>query len=258
MKKYLAFFTTVIKSELSKLNDYVGTIFGFIIHISVFCLLWEFVLGNKLLAGYTKESLIWYVIFGESIIYSYHHYFKTVSMQVENGTVAYDMSKPYNYILRIISEGLGLLPLTFALFIVGSIIGLIVAGPINISFVGIICSTIVVATSCILLLAIHIIVGLMSIWVGKDTSSIWLIVQKFMLIFAFTPIELMPKFLHIPLLCLPTTHVIYTPSKLLIDFSFSRFVKSLFVYELSAAIILLIIFIIIYLKGVKKLNVNGI
>lgn len=258
MKKYLAFFTTVIKSELSKLNDYVGTIIGFIIHISVFCLLWEFVLGDKLLAGYTKESLIWYVIFGESIIYSYHHYFKTVSMQVETGTVAYDMSKPYNYILRIISEGLGLLPLTFALFIVGSIIGLIVAGPINISFIGTICSAIVVATSCILLLAIHIIVGLMSIWIGKDTSSIWLIVQKFMLIFAFTPIELMPKFLHIPLLCLPTTHIIYTPSKLLIDFSYVRFFKSLFVYEFSAAIILTIIFTIIYLKGVKKLNVNGI
>lgn len=258
MKKYLTFFTTVIKNELSKLGDYIGTIIGFIIHISVFCLLWEFVLGNKLLAGYTKESLIWYVIFGESIIYSYHHYFKTVSTQVETGTVAYDMSKPYNYILRIISEGLGLLPLTFALFLVGSIIGLIVAGPINISFLGIICASIIVATSCILLLAIHIIVGLMSIWVGKDTSSIWLIVQKFMLIFAFTPIELMPKFLHIPLLCLPTTHVIYTPSKLLIDFSYARFFKSLFVYELSAAIILVIIFTIIYLKGVKKLNVNGI
>lgn len=258
MKKYLAFFCAVIKSELSKLNDYIGTVIGFIIHISVFCLLWEFVLGDKLLAGYTKESLIWYVIFGESIIYSYHHYFKTVSIQVENGTVAYDMSKPYNYILRIVSEGLGLLPLTFALFIVGSIIGLIVAGPININLIGIICSAIVVAISCILLLAIHIIVGLMSIWVGKDTSSIWLIVQKFMLIFAFTPLELMPKFLHIPLVCLPTTHIIYTPSKLLIDFSFARFLKSLFVYELSAAIILTIIFTIIYLKGVKKLNVNGI
>ena len=39
MKKYLAFFTTVIKSELSKLNDYIGTVIGFIIHISVFLVL---------------------------------------------------------------------------------------------------------------------------------------------------------------------------------------------------------------------------
>ena len=257
MKKYFAFFKTVFKNELSKLYDSIGTVIGFTIHISIFCLLWEFVLGDKLLAGYTKEKLIWYVIFGESIIYSYHHYFKTVSMQVENGTIAYDMSKPYNYILRIISEGIGLLPLTAILFVVGSVIGTISAGALDISIAGLLCSFIVVLIACVLLLCIHIIVGLAAIWVGKDTSSIWLIVQKLMLIFAFTPIELMPKILQKPLLFLPTTHVIYTPSKLLIDFSYTRFFKSLFVYELGAFIILGIIFVIIYTKGVKKLNVNG-
>lgn len=258
MKKYFAFFKTVLKNELSKLSDWIGTVIGFCIHISVFCLLWEFVLGDKLIAGYTREKLIWYVIFGESIIYSYHHYFKTVSMQVENGNIAYDMSKPYNYILRIISEGIGLLPLTVVLFIVGSVIGVIAAGPLDISILGIICSFVVALFACILLLCIHIIVGLCAIWVGKDTSSIWLIVQKLMLIFAFTPIELMPKILQKPLLLLPTTHVIYTPSKLLIDFSYSRFFKSLFVYEFGAFILLSIIFAFIYAKGVKKLNVNGI
>lgn len=258
MKKYFAFFKTVFKNELSKLSDNIGTIIGFTIHISIFCLLWDFVLGNKLIAGYTKEKLIWYVIFGEAIIYSYYHYYKTVSMQVENGTIAYDMSKPYNYILRIISEGMGLLPLTIVYFVIGSIIGVLSAGPLEISTIGILCSFVVTAFACVLLLCIHIIVGLCAIWIGKDTSSIWLIVQKLMLIFAFTPIELMPKILQKPLLLLPTTHVIYTPSKLLIDFSYTRFFKSLFVYELGAFALLGIIFAIIYTKGVKKLNVNGI
>ncbi len=258
MRKYFTFFKTVFKSESSKISDIIGTLIGFSIHISVFCLLWEFVLGDKLLAGYTRENLIWYVIFGESIIYSYHNYFKTVSFQVESGTIAYDLSKPYNYIFRIISEGIGLLPFTILYFLVGSIIGIFVAGSINISITGIICAFIVVLFACILLLCIHIIVGLCSIWVGKDTSSIWLIVQKFMLIFAFTPIELMPKMLQKPLLLLPTTHVIYTPSKLLIDFSYARFFKSLFIYELGSFVILTIIFAVIYIKGVKKLNVNGV
>ncbi len=258
MKKYFAFFKAVLKNEINKFSDTIGTIIGFSIHICVFCLLWEFVLGDKLLAGYTREKLIWYVIFGESIIYSYHHYFKTVSTQVENGTIAYDLSKPYNYILRIISEGLALLPLTLMLFVVGSIIGVVTAGTLEISIVGILCSFVVVVFACILLLCIHIIVGLSAIWVGKDTSSIWLIVQKLMLIFAFTPIELMPKLLQKPLLLLPTTHIIYTPSKLLIDFSYARFFKSLFIYELGAFILLSIIFAIIYVKGVKKLNVNGV
>ena len=258
MKKYLAFFKIVLKKEMAKLSDTIGTVFGFSFHILTFCLLWEFVLGDKLMMGYTKGNLIWYVIFGESIIYSYYHYFKDISLEVENGTIAYNMTKPYNYILRIISEGIGLLPLTIILFIVGSIIGVLVAGPLNISIVGILLSLIVVIVACILLLCIHIIVGLSAIWVGKDTSSIWLIVQKFMLIFAFTPIELMPRVIQKPLLLLPTTHIIYTPSKLLIDFSYARFFKSLFVYELGAMLILTLIFIVIYRKGVKKLNVNGV
>ena len=258
MKKYFVFFKTILKNESSKISDIVGTLIGFSIHIAIFCLLWEFVLGDKLLAGYTREKLIWYVIFGESIIYSYHNYYKHVSMQIENGNIAYDMSKPYNYILRIISEGIGLLPFTILYFVIGCIIGLIVAGPIDISIIGIVCAFLVILFSCILLLCIHIIVGLCSIWVGKDTSSIWLIVQKFMLIFAFTPIELMPKALQLPLLLLPTTHVIYTPSKLLIDFSYSRFLTSILVYQLGSFILLSIIFTIIYLKGVKKLNVNGV
>ena len=105
MKKYFTFFKMVFKNELSKLSDCIGTVIGFTIHICIFCLLWEFVLGDKLLEGYTREKLIWYVIFGESIIYSYYHYFKTVSMQVENGTIAYDVSNPYNYFLNLISVG---------------------------------------------------------------------------------------------------------------------------------------------------------
>lgn len=257
MRKYFSFFKIVFKNEVSKLYDSIGTLIGFSLHISIFCLLWEFVLGNKLMAGYTKEMLIWYAIFGEAIIYSYHSYFKTVSQKVENGDIAYDMSKPYNYILRIISEGLGLLPLTIVFFFIGSIIGLIFANNINISLTAVLCSIPVVIMACMLLLCLHIIVGLLALWIGKDTSSIWLIVQKFMLIFAFTPLELMPSALKIPLLLLPTTHIIYTPSKLLVDFSFERLGISL-LYGVAAFAVLSLIFCIIYKKGVKKLNVNGI
>lgn len=257
MRKYFSFFKIVFKNEVSRLYDSIGTIIGFTLHISIFCLLWEFVLGNKLMAGYTKEMLIWYAIFGEAIIYSYHSYFKSVSQKVENGDIAYAMSKPYNYIIRIVSEGLGLLPLTIVFFFIGSIIGIIFANNINISLIAVLCSIPIVLMACLLLLCVHIIVGLLALWIGKDTSSIWLIVQKFMLLFAFTPLELMPKVIRAPLLFLPTTHIIYTPSKLLVDFSFERLGISL-LYELAAFTTLSLLFYIIYRKGVKKLNVNGI
>ena len=257
MRKYFSFFKIVFKNEVSKLYDSLGTVFGFCVHIIIFCLLWEYVLGSKTMAGYTREMLIWYAIFGEAIIYSYHNYFKSVSRQVEQGDIAYDMSKPYNYVLRIISEGLGLLPLTSILFLAGSIIGIIFARNIDISITAVLCSIPIIIMACLLLLCIHIIIGLLAMWIGKDTSSVWLVVQKFMLIFAFTPLEFMPNCLQKALLCLPTTHIIYTPSKLLINFSYSRLGISI-LYELGSFIILGCIFYIIYKKGVKKLNVNGI
>ena len=173
------------------------------------------------------------------------------------GDFAYDLTKPYNFMLRVISEGIAELPMTLILICLGIIIGIVYVGVIHVTIMSILGKFLIAMMATVLLLMLHIIVGLLSIWLGRDISSVWLLVQKAMLIFAFSPLELFPKVIRIPLMFLPTTHIIYTPASLLVNFSLGKFIFSLGC-ELLAGTVLMLILIFIYKKGVKKQNVEGV
>ena len=118
-------------------------------------------------------------------------------------------------------------------------------------------SLIVILLASLLHLTLNIVVGLLTIWLGRDVSSVWLLVSKAMLIFAFSPIELFPKGLQPILMALPTTHVIYTPASLFVHFNMENFLFAVFC-EMIALLVVAGILTILYMKGVKKQNVNGI
>jgi len=257
MKKYIYFGLTAFKEEISNLSNSIGTVISFCIHIIVLSQLWNFVLEGKQIKGYSYNELVWYSILAEVILYSFYSYYKKISVSVESGDIAYNLSKPYNFMGRIIAEGFATLPLTFITIFIGSIIGIIIAGPLVLNMIELLCVFLIVFMSATCLLIINMIVGLLAIWMGREVSSVWLLIQKTMLIFVFTPVELMPSFLQLPLKLLPTTNVIYTPSKLLVKFSYSLFVESLLL-EILSFVILGAICYIIYRKGAKNLNVNGV
>lgn len=257
MKKYMAFARVAMLEQLKKLLDEVGTIFSFCIHIVIFSFLWDFVLEGKMLAGYSKQELVWYVIIAEAIMYSFHYYYRKVAAKVEMGDFAYDMTKPFNFLGRIIAEGIAELPMTVVLLVAGGILGSVFVGVLPLSTFQITTSLLVMLFATIILLLFNILVGLLSIWLGRDVSSVWLLFNKAMLIFAFTPIELFPNTLQRILLLLPTTHVVYTPASLFVHFSLDKLISSC-VYMLIAFAILSIILWVIYKKGVKRQNVNGI
>lgn len=257
MKKYLAFVKVSLIEQSKKLLDEFGTMFSFAIHIIMFSYLWEFVLEGKPLVGYTKQELIWYVIIAEAIMYSFHHYYKKVASKVEMGDFAYDMTKPFNFLGRIIAEGMAELPITFANLLVGSILGIIFSGMLSVTLPQVLISFGVMFIATILLLMFNILVGLLAIWLGRDVSSVWILCQKAMLIFAFTPIEMFPKGVQTILMLLPTTHVIYTPASLFVHFSIPKFLTSVISLAISFIVIATILWFI-YKKGVRKQNVNGI
>ncbi len=257
MKKYLAFAKVAILEQGQKIVDGLGTIFSFCVHIVIFSFLWDFVLEGKTMSGYSRQELVWYVIMAEAIMYSFHHYYRKVANKVEMGDFAYDMTKPFNFLVRVIVEGLAELPMTVAMLIAGGILGCIFVGAIPFTIAQVLGSLLMMLLATLLLLIFNITVGLLSIWLGRDVSSVWLLCSKAMLIFAFTPIELFPNIVQKFLLLLPTTHVIYTPASLFVHFSTDKFIVSS-IYMLASFGVIAILLGIIYKKGVKKQNVNGI
>lgn len=257
MKKYLAFARVSLIEQFKRLLDELGTVFSFCIHIVIFSFLWEFVLEGKTLAGYTRQELIWYVIMAEAIMYSFHHYYKKVAAKVEMGDFAYDMTKPFNFLVRTIVEGLAELPITFVILIAGSFLGVVFAGVLPLTIVQIVLSFLIMLLAAALLLIFNILVGLLAIWLGRDVSSVWILCQKAMLIFAFTPIEMFPSGIQKVLLMLPTTHVIYTPASLFVHFSTQKFIMSTIAIVVSFVVVATMLWMV-YKKGVRKQNVNGI
>ncbi len=258
MKKYLTFAKYSFLEHLHNLNDNIGIFISFVIHLFVFNSLWSFVLQGKDIAGFTKENLMWYIILGEILTYSFHHYYKTISAKVKNSDIAYDKSKPYNFMLRLIFEGVGTFPKTVVLTIIGVVFGIITVGTISIGFLQFVCIFISLVIALLILLTINIVVGLSGIWLGDDVSSLWLIVSKFMLVFVFTPLDLFPKIVQKILMFFPTTQVIYSPSKLLVHFSYDLFFRTILPYQILALTIMIVVCYFVNMKGVKKLNAYGI
>lgn len=257
MKKYLAFIKVSAKDYFSKIADLLGTAFSFCVHIIVFSFLWDYVLEGKTMSGYTKQELVWYVIMAEGIMYSFQYYYKKVATKVEMGDFAYDMTKPFNFLMRVVAEGIAELPMTAVLVVVGGMLGTIFVGALPFSIIQLVSSAVAMLIAAILLLTFNVAIGLLSIWLGRDVSSVWLLCSKAMLIFAFTPIELFPANIQKLLLLLPTTHVIYTPSSLFVHFSMDKLITS-GLYLIYSFGIILVLLGVIYKKGVKKQNVNGI
>lgn len=257
MKKYIAFAKVALKEQLSKLADELGTLLSFCIHIVVFSFLWDFVLEGKTMSGYTKQELVWYVIMAEAIMYSFHYYYRKVASKVDMGDFAYDMTKPFNFLIRTIVEGMSELPMTAILFVAGGVLGTIFVGVLPFTVIQLVMSLAIMLLATVLLLLFNILVGLLSIWLGRDVSSVWLLCSKAMLIFAFTPIEMFPVSIQKILLLLPTTHVIYTPASLFVHFSLEKLLVSS-VYMIVAFVVVAALLFVIYKKGVRRQNVNGI
>ena len=57
MKKYIAFAKVILKQQFKKLSDVFGTLLSFTIHISIFSLLWDFVLEGKTMDQLTEELM---------------------------------------------------------------------------------------------------------------------------------------------------------------------------------------------------------
>jgi len=89
MRKYIEIFKFNLKTELNFKVDYFFSIISFAIHVFVFNALWDYILQGKMVEGYGKAQLIWYVIIGEFIAYSIgkKNYIK-VSEMIKNGDVA--------------------------------------------------------------------------------------------------------------------------------------------------------------------------
>ena len=262
MRKYLYIYKTELMSNLQYIFDVIMGFVGCIIILFIFLNLWDYIYSDptQIINGYTKSQMIWYVIITEilwMVLGGRKLCFK-ICNDVRTGNIAYNINKPYNYILYSLSNHLGmctvkgimysLMGLSLGLLFMGSFPEMSVLSCLCVIFTGILATVISVLLVTFIGLCAFII---------EDSNPFYWLYSKFILVLGtIFPIEYFPSVVQPILVYSPIYVVSYGPAKLFVDFSFSSFV-SILLAQIIYIIIGYLLCLLLYRKGVKKLNVNG-
>ena len=262
MRKYLYIYKATLIEDLTYIFNIVFGFLNFAVMMFIFLNLWEYIYSDssQIINGYTFKQMVWYVLITEVMWFGTRNKILTneISNDIKNGNIAYNINKPYNYMIYIISKHLGKITIKSILFwLVGIVIGLIFVGPIdNFNFAYIPLIIVAVIMGILINSIIRISISVLSFWIEDSTPFHW-VYDKFILVLGtLFPVEMFPGVLSNIMKYTPIYVVSYGPTKLIIDFSIENFIKIMLAQIIYLAITMAIA-LFLYNKGVRKLNVNG-
>ena len=262
MKKYLQVMKTTFNDSIQYASSLWFRFIGFAIVMSVLISLWNFIYSEpgSTISGYTFNQMIWYLLLAEVITFGSGSSVATDEIRncIKSGNIAYQVVKPYNYMIYTICKYIADTFIRFIMFLVVAVImGLIFAGPIaNFNPLSLLASIPVYFLAVLLTGSIRILISISSFWV-EDSKPFQNVYNKFILIFGvFFALEMFPNVIQTIIKLTPIYGVSYGPAKLVIDFSSGIF-SSVILSQVISLVIVFILIGIVYGRGVKKLNVNG-
>jgi ABC-2 type transport system permease protein len=256
--KYTKIFQITILNSFAYLYDMIISSFFMLIIMFIFINLWNAIYQNSLnIEGFTLPMMIWYLVITESIIFSERRFSDHISDDIKTGVVAYNLNKPYNYILFKFMQFIADAILRFVISLVlGGAIAYIMIGPIELSLSTTL-SFISMLFALILLFFFVMMIGALAFWI-EDTRAFYFIYQKlvFTLGGMLIPLEFFPESLQMISRLFPFQALCYLPAKLFISFSYSLFFKTIMI-QLLWIIIIAIITYLIFNFAIKRLEING-
>ena len=262
MRKDAVIYRSVLIENLQYAANIAMGFFSYFVFIFIFIKLWEYMYRTpgELIAGYTKEQMIWYVMMTEMFLFGSDaaSVARVVSGDIRSGNIAYLMNKPYHYTLYVLTKYTGEWSIRLPMYVVLAVlIGGVCVGPLP-RFP--IAAVPVMALCVILGLTINAVfklcISLFSFWIEDTTPFQWLYDKLILVVGIIFPIEIFPEKLQPLFKMTPIYTVCYGPAKLIVDFSAEKCTEIL-----TAQILYLAagggLMFLIYRKGGKKLYVNG-
>lgn len=261
-RKYAVIYKSVLLESLQYAANMVMGFFAYFIFIFIFVKLWGYIYQTpgELIAGYTKEQMIWYVMMTEMMWFGSNASAvgRQVKTDIRGGNIAYLMNKPYHYTLYILAKYTGewsiRLPMYAGLAVV---IGTVMVGAIpGFRLINVPAMALCIMFGLTINAVFKICIGLLSFWIEDATPFQWLYDKLILVVGTMFPIEMFPIGLQPLFKLTPIYTVCYGPAKLIVDFSLEKCVEILAaqaVYLAAGGALMLLI----YKKGVKKLYVNG-
>lgn len=221
--KYGVIYKSVLLENLQYAANVALGFFAYFVFIYIYIRLWGYMYRSpgELIAGYTKEQMIWYVMMTEMLYFGSNAGVVAgeVARDIRGGNIAYLMNKPYHYTLYILARYTGEWSVRMPMYAVFAVlIGAVLVGPLP--------------------------------------HFQWIYNKLILVVGILFPVEIFPKALQPLLKMTPIYTVCYGPAKLIVDFSLEKCVEILMAQAVYLAAGCALMFFI-YGKGVRKLYVNG-
>ena len=258
--KYRAILSTQLFNTLAYPGELLWRSLGIVLFMWVFANLWRatYAASNTdQLGGLTIRSMMWYLVVAETIELSKPRLTRIISDQVKDGSIAYVLNKPYNFLLYHLAVALGDSAVRAVLNVLlgGGVVWLMMGpppGPLGwamalVGFLG----------AWLLQFCINAMLGLIA-FVAEEVAPFEWIYQKMVFVLGglFIPLDLYPAWLQGITRSLPFAYMMYEPARLFVDPSPQRFLHMLAGQAIYLVLLggLLAFF---YARGVRRLAING-
>ena len=195
-QKYWHIFAIQLINSLAYPGELVGRSLMIIPFMWIFAQLWQVTFdaaGTSVINGLTLRDTLWYLMMTETIELSRPRLGNTIADAVKDGSIAYVLNKPYNFLLYQFSTSLGETVFRAVMnAIFGSIvIGLLIGPPPQ--PIGFLVAIPAILGSWILNFCISVMIGLAA-FVTEDVTTFQWIYQKFTFILSrlLIPLDFYP------------------------------------------------------------------
>lgn len=262
VRKYAAVARINIQNSLAYTWDALGQGVFITLFIFIFAQLWSATFqaqGADVIGGLTLNQTIWYFVWAELIQLSKINVAYTIETEVKDGSLAYTLGRPYNYLLYHYFSGFGgvLIRVIFVLSF-GAGVALIKAGPLH-TFRPETIPALLLMTGLAFTLdyCFHAGIGLLAFFL-EDTSAFRLIYSKinFVLGGLLLPVDFLPDAIQGIARVLPFNLVMYAPSKMFVDWDGPQFVRMLGLQVFWIAVIGTGLGLL-FRWGTRRVSVNG-
>ncbi len=258
--KYFSIFKIQLETRLAYPLDLATQSLTIVIFMWVFVQLWRTTYasaGQSSIGGLTLRETLWYLMLAETIMVSKPRLSRRIAEMVKDGSIAYLLNKPYNFLLYQVSLGLGdsLVHGIFNALAGGAIVWLLLGPPPDPR--GWPLALICVLLAWLLDFYISILIGL-SAFVAEEVSAFEWIYSKLLLLIGgvLIPLDFFPSWLRSAAQSLPFAYTIYAPARLFVDPQIPRFLATLG-GQAAWLLVLGCLVWLAYRAAAGRLSVNG-
>jgi ABC-2 type transport system permease protein len=260
VKKYWFIFKTQVVNSLAYPGDMIGRSLLIVPFMWIFYQLWKVTFaagGTDSINGLTLHNTLWYLMLAETIELARPPLARTIAENVKDGSIAYLLNKPYDFMLYQFSNSMGETVFRAAMNIVmgGAIVWWLVGSPPDPR--GWPLALVAIVGAWILHFCVNAIIGLAAFIVEDVAPFVW-IYQKLAFIFGglLIPLDFYPQWLRTLSSLMPFSSMIYGPAHLLVKPGLSSFVEILGL-QLLWIVVLGLLLTLAYRRGLAHLTVNG-